>query len=426
MRVAVIGGGYAGLTAAVTLAGRGIPVTLYEAARQLGGRARGIAYRGTILDNGQHILLGAYHETLRLLEQVGGSPAALLRLPLELAIPGRFELKAAPLPAPLHLVAGLLGARGLSFSARLRALRFMLGQHQRRFRLAQDCALAQLLRQHRQDGDSFRFLWEPLCLAALNTPPEGASAQVFLNVLRDSLGAQRSASDLLLPRTDFSSLFPDRAASYLEQHGAKLQLAQPVRGIQPGPDGFLLKAGSQAAHFSHVVCAVAPHALPRLAAGLPQLAQAVGKVAAFDYQPIYTLYLQYPDNVRLPRPMLGMTGGLAQWVFDRGRTHHQHDLLAAVISAVGPHQQLPHDALAQRIHGELEARFGLPQPLWHKVIAEKRATFSCTPGLARPPQATPLRNVYLAGDYTAGDYPATLEAAVRSGVKCAQLILENP
>jgi predicted NAD/FAD-dependent oxidoreductase len=153
------------------------------------------------------------------------------------------------------------------------------------------------------------------------------------------------------------------------------------------------------------------------------MAPAVKMLSSFDYQPIATIYLQYPHDTCLPGPMLGLTGGFSQWVFDGGLTHGTLGLLAVIISAEGEHQDWPAEQLAGKVHEELRQVFSLPSPLWHKVIVERRASFACTVGLERPEQATGLKNFYLAGDYTAGDYPATIEGAVRSGVKCAELIL---
>ncbi len=124
--------------------------------------------------------------------------------------------------------------------------------------------------------------------------------------------------------------------------------------------------------------------------------------------------------------MLGLTHGLIHWVFDRETLCGQRGLVGAVISAAGEHQDLTQDELGLRVHRELQQHVGdLPDPLWTRVIAEKRATFACTPGVRRPPQVTPLTNFYLAGDYTASDYPATLESAVRSGITCARHILQQ-
>ncbi|PWB48890.1 MAG: desaturase [Nitrosomonadales bacterium] len=421
-RVAIIGGGYAGLAAAVTLAQQNIPVTLFEAGKTLGGRARGMSYRGVSMDNGQHILLGAYRETLRLMALAGTRHDAVLRLPLALSIPGHFALKTPALPAPLHLVSGLLLARGLPLGERLAAIRFAVSLRLKNFRLPQDTSVASLLALYHQEGEIGRLLWEPLCLAALNTPIEQASAQVFLNVLRDSFSRARSDSDVVLPRADLSALFPLAAGEFICKHGGRVLTGSRIRSIERDDENFILGREGGTENFSHVICATAPQHALTLLSGLPETAPAIKMLNGFAYQPIATIYLQYPHDTRLPAPMLGLTGGFAQWVFDRGHTHGTPGLLAVVISAEGEHQDWPAEQLAGKIHLELQRAFALPPPLWHKAIIERRATFACTVGLKRPPQATGLKNFYLAGDYTAGDYPATIEGAVRSGAKAAALI----
>jgi squalene-associated FAD-dependent desaturase len=424
-RVAVIGAGWAGLAAAAALAKQDIAVSVFETAQTLGGRARAVEWQGQRLDNGQHILLGAYGETLRLMRLVGvDMDHTLLRLPLRLLFPGQFDLAAPRLPAPLHLLAGLLLTEGLSWAERRAALTFMIRLRWSNFSLPQDISVLALLQQHRQPHHVVRFLWEPLCLAALNTPLPEASAQSFLNVLRDAFGRRRADSDLLLPRTDLSALFPDRAAGYIRNHGGEVITGTTVDSVSAAPDGFQLDFSGNSATFSHVVCAVPPHRLAALLGNLPELNEAAAAAANLGYQPIYTVWLQYPQPLALPFPMLGLTDGPGQWVLDRDRLCGQSGLLAVVVSAAGPHQAMPQEELAETVHRQLaQLIHDLPTPTWHKVIAEKRATFACTPDCKRPDQRTPLKNFYLAGDYTAGDYPATLEGAVRSGVQCAQLVL---
>jgi squalene-associated FAD-dependent desaturase len=407
VRVAVIGAGWAGLACAVELADAGMEVEVFEASRTLGGRARTVLLDGMTADNGAHILVGAYRETLRLMEKVGADRTALRRQPLHLEFPGHVKVAARNFPAPLHLGWALLTAQGLSFREKLAAIRFMRAQQARRFRLAADLSAADLLAAHRQPERVRRFLWEPLCLAALNTPVATASAQVFLNVLRDSLAADRAASDLLLPATDFSSLFPEPAARFVEAHGGHVHRSTRI--------GALAELG----RFDDTVIAVAPYHLSAL---VPEIAEQY----PFAWQPIATCYLAYPGATLLPFPMIGLDNGHAQWVFDRGALCGQPGILAAVISGTGPWQALDHDALAAAIHAQIAVLLpGLRPPLKHWVIEEKRATFACTPGLARPPTRTALPNVWLAGDYVAGDYPASLEGAVRSGVAAAQAILRR-
>lgn len=426
LTIVVIGGGYAGLAAAVELSKAGVPVTLYESAKILGGRARRVEYRDTLLDNGQHLLLGAYRELLRLMRLVGVEEHALLRSPLKLEIPGKFQLAAPHLPAPLHLVFALLSAQGLSYAERLAAARFMVALKLSSFRLDTDISVTTLLAHYGQTPALRRYLWEPLVSAALNTPPDTASAQVFLNVLRDSFDRRRADSDMLMPRVDGTALFPEPAARYVAKHSGNVRLSAPVRGISRTANGFAISLDDRTETASHVVCAVPPQRLNGLTGELPELAEIRGMVKQFTYQPIYSLYLRFPAHVALPSPLLGLSGGHAQWVFDLGQLGRERGLLGVVISAAGPHEALSREELAQAIHRELCEAFGaLPEPLWVETIAEKRATFACTPGLARPPQITPLPGFLLAGDYTAGDYPATLEGAVRSGVTAARAILSR-
>ncbi|MEA3158305.1 MAG: hydroxysqualene dehydroxylase [Betaproteobacteria bacterium] len=426
MNVAVIGGGYAGFAAAVTLADAGVAVTVYEAARELGGRARRVLVNGVALDNGLHILIGAYRETLRLVREVHATPSeALTRLPLDWQVHQRFRLKAAPLPAPLHLAFGVFMARGASWRERLAAARFVCAMRAQHFRLLEDISVSALLAAHGQGPAFQRYFWEPLCLAALNTPPAIASAQVFLNVLRDGALAHRSAGDMLLARGDLSTLFPEPAANHVRTHGGRVELGSRVEGLVHTGEAVGVKTQRDTRWYTQVICAVSPYSAAALIAALPGLKDIAATLDQLRYQPIYSVYLQLTKSVRLPAPMLGLTG-LAQWVFDREALCGQRGLLAAVISGKGAHQGMTQEELARKVYGELDAEFGpLPPLAWHRVIAEKRATFECAVGVKRPSTRTPLAHVHLAGDYTASDYPATLEAAVRSGMAAAAQVLES-
>jgi len=414
-RVAVIGAGWAGMAAAVTLAERGVPVTVFEASRHLGGRARRVSVDGVDLDNGQHILIGAYRETLRIMRLVGADPdVLLLRLPLELRYADGFHLRAPRLPYPLNLAVALLGAKGLGRGDAFAAMRFMAWLRWHGFRIEPDRSVAQLLDDHGQSGALRTHLWEPLCVSALNTPVAAASAQVFANVLRDGLTGSRAASDLLIARTDLGKIFPEPAAEYVRSRGGSIELGTPVRRIERVHGGFRL---NEAQAFSGVIVACGPHHVGPILVQLPELADALAAIGAFEYEPIVTCYLQYPESVSLPSPMLGFNGGVLQWVFDRGKLKGPQGLFAAVISAAGAHLELENEALAARIDTELRAALRtLPAPRWSQVITEKRATFSCSPGLTRPEGTTPISGLSLAGDYIASEYPGTLEAAVRSGV----------
>ncbi len=429
--VIIIGGGWAGLAAAVELAAAAVPVHLLEAAPQLGGRARSIQAHAMELDNGQHLLLGAYRETLRLLRRVGVHEREVLaRTPLHLAVhrpQGMVELAAPPLPAPLHLLWALWRGRGLSHEERRAALRFCLSAYRSRFTVTPDISVAQLLAA--QPNSLIEVLWEPLCLATLNTPLRDASAALFLAVLRDAFSRRRRDSDLLYPITPLGAVLPAPARRYIERHGGVVETRRRVRALTlaaaavtgVATDGGTLSSG-------HVVVATAPRHARHLLAAHPPLHTANAQLAQLDDEPIVTLYLRYPPDTTLERTMVGMSGTLTQWLFDRGRLCGAKGLMAAVISGPGAHSAMSNERLAAAVAGEVADRYPhWPAPLETLVIRERRATFRSSVGVGawRPNHATAVAGLWLAGDYTDTGYPATLEGAVRSGVQCARRIIRQ-
>lgn len=425
MKIAIIGGGWAGLAAAVELSSAGHPPTVYEAGRTLGGRARSVDLGQHQLDNGQHLLIGAYHETLRLMRQVGADPGQLLRrTPLSLVFPGQFALSLPAWPAPWHLAAGLLGARGLTLAERWQATRFMQALKSSAFRLVTDCSVTELLDAHGQSGNLRRYLWEPLCLAALNTPPQSASAQIFANTLRDSLGGKRHDTDLLLPLAPLGRLFPEPAAAYITAHGGSIVLGERIGRFEA--ESTTAQAGWKIGNtcYSHIIIAVAPQHAARLLVPHHALDPVVQILADTEYEPIITAYLGYPDGTQLPQAMLGLSNGTGQWLFDRGQLDGAKGVISAVLSGPGPWEREDDASLVAALHQEL-ARIipELPPPHWQQVIRERRATFSCRPGMLRPNAQTNCPGLWLAGDYVYSGYPATLEAAMRSGVAAARGLL---
>ena len=401
MKVAVVGAGWAGLAAAVDLTRRGAAVTLYEAGRVAGGRGRSVTIDGRTLDNGQHLLLGAYRETLALMRSVGSDPDALFdRRPLQVVDHDGFRLALPSWPAPFNVAWGLLTAATVSLPEKLKTALWMQRVKWRGFRLTRDESVADWLDAAGQTGVLRQKLWDPLCLAALNTPAERASAQLFANVLRDSLGSPRRAdTDLLLPRVPFGELLPEPACRWLTENGATLRFGHRVRSVADAcVDGEAYDA---------VIVAVAPQHVGAL---LPEID------ADFDYEPIATVYLQFAANTRLPFPLLHLGGNTGAWAVDRG-----NGLFGCAISGQGDWESLSDEALA----AEIETALGLGPADWRQVIREKRATFCSRPQLTRPSHITADPRLVLAGDYTWADYPATLEGAVRSGLRAAEIVLES-
>ena len=426
--IAIVGAGLAGLSAAIKLLRQGHQISIFEAAPQAGGRARGVPHGSLIIDNGQHICLGAYQATLALLHDAGLEEAQVFtRLPLALHMhDGAHRMSLITpscLPAPLHLLWGLLTARGLSLKSKGLAIRWLLSLKKQAFKLSQDTTVEVLLKQGRQTETAISMLWEPLCLAALNTPVNTASAQVFLNVLHDSFQHRRSDSDFLIANSDLSSALIAPLIASITASGGKVFLRTPVLSVSHGTTDCVLETAQGKQIFDDVILAVGPHQLKTIASDLP--------APVFDYQAITTVYLQYSSDIRLPYPVMGLCHGQAQWVFDRGRCCQQPGLLAIVISA---HRALPGDKtdLIRQCIAELNqalSGYGWQlnrPPLWTQVITEKRATFSCTPDLQRPSTTTMMPHIYLAGDYITSPYPATIEAAVRSGCAAeAQLLASD-
>jgi len=433
-RVVIIGGGWAGIAAALELSQHYIPFTLLESAPQLGGRARTVTHNGLDVDNGQHLLIGAYHEILRLLSVMGINESSVLsRESLNLLVQENGEslqLSAPPLPAPLHLLWALASAKGISRYDKWQAIRISLHLRLSGYKLAEDCSVADLLTRYNQSEELIRRFWEPLCIATLNTPLDKASAAVFLRVLQDSFTRQRTDADLLIPRVPLGTLLPDTAASFLEKrHGKEtILLRHRVSSLQIEQEGITGIGGNFGEiETSEVILAVSPQAAARLLRLQPGLKSFADQIDQLGHQPIITAYLQFPTDFRLPQPMLGLSTRLAQWLFDR-RLCDQPGLIAVVISAEGEHSRWDNSRLLERLQQELREEF----PNWPAfeqawVIREKRATFECRVGIAtlRPDNNTPIKGLWLAGDYTDTGYPATLEGAVRSGVQCARRLIEQ-
>ena len=439
-KIAVIGAGWAGCSAAVTLAAQGHQVSLIEASRTLGGRARKVAIQDYVVDNGQHILLGAYKATLEMMRKVGiDTERTLLRLPLQMCYPPGSQgmhFAAPKLPAPFHLLLALLRAKGLSREDKLSLARFSTTARWMGWQLHQDCSVSELLHRFEQTERLCKLMWIPLCVAALNTPPDRASAKIFLNVLRDSLGANRAASDMLLPRVDLSELLPEAAARYIKQRGGEIITGVSVKKLTQHEDHSWELDASNANQDNGVkwdaviIATDLDHAQRLLDNTITPNEYSAQKInTSFSYEPITTCYLQYTNKLTLPRPFFALIDDAAskhwgQFIFDRGQLQQdQKGLMAVVVSASTKAIELSHAELAQDIAQQLAKDFNNPElatPIWHQIISEKRATFSCTPGLKRPDNQTDISGLLMAGDYADCDYPATLEAAVRSGVKAAE------
>ncbi len=432
MNVGIIGGGWSGFAAAIELTRAGYQITVYEAGKVLGGRARRMAApqepnTAPTLDNGQHLLAGAYSETLRLMETVapGSSASGFLRLPLALVYPDGVSIRAPRLPAPLHLAFALLFAHGLTLSDKLSAIGFMQRLKQIDFMPKADISVAEALADQPEAVN--RYLWEPICVAALNTPIEQASFRVFARVLKDALTGKAANSDFLIPARDLSALFPEPAAAWLEKNGGKVSTRTRITALQrSGKQWEVLWDGGEALHDRIIVATAPVHAIDLLSP-LNDCQALVRQLGTLSYQPILTVYAEYPALPKFPAPLIGWVDPVPLFIFDMQASCGMANTVSVVASACGPHLEWDDARWLQEIDARMRQAFGpLPPPRLIKRITEKRATFTCAPGMFRPSLTTPCQDLFLAGDYVAGPYPATLEGAVRSGVQCAQTLLATP
>ena len=428
LRVAIVGGGWAGMAAAVAACERGHTVTVFEASRTLGGRAR--ALQGSlsdgspvVLDNGQHILIGAYTESLRLMRMVGLDPDALmLRQPLSLPFPDGTGLQtpayAAQWPAPFDAIAAIATARGWSWGDRLSLIKASLGWQLKRFACTPELTVAQLCSP--MAPRVLRELIEPLCVSALNTPADQASAQVFLKVMKDALFGVRGGSHLLLPRTDLSALFPATAGRWISERGGQVRTGHRAQDLRWQAPHWLLDGqaydrviwATSSSNAALALAEYAQHAPESIAKSMQAWAN---EASALHYEAIATVYAWAP-KARLPHAMLALRNtptAPAQFVFDRGQLSGPQGLLAFVVSASDKGREALQIAVMQQAYDQLTP-LGVPmlQPI--QTVVEKQATFACTPALTRPSMHI-APGLMAAGDYVDGPYPATLEGAVRSG-----------
>lgn len=411
-RVSIIGAGWAGLAAAIAACEAGHQVHLYEATQQLGGRARSLPHKvtGWSLDNGQHILIGAYSATLGLMRQVGLNPNdLLLRLPLNLRFPDHSGVALPPWPAPWHALWGIARAAGWSWADKWPLLQACVMWQAQSFTCPSHWTVADLTQHHGLSEHVVQGLIEPLCVSALNTPLGDASARVFLRVLHDALLGGKGSSDLLIPTVDLQQLLPSASEAWLRARGVHIHLGTRISHSDMSGQDFTPTP-------KHAVVLATPawEAARLLGPEHPKWAQ---QAQALSHLAIATVYLRChdPGFTGLGQPLLALRSNAhapAQFVFCRTQLMQQTGVLACVVSAC-THDRI---TLERLVVQQVQQQLGWSSLEVLQTVIEKRAAFACTPDLQRPPsQVAP--HLWACGDYVAGPYPATLEGAVRSGLQ---------
>ena len=442
--VVVIGAGFAGLSAAAALAERGLKVVVLEARTRLGGRATSFrdGATGELVDNGQHVLFGCYHETRRFLSRIGA--AGRLRLQPQLDVtsvdPGgrRTRLVCPPLRPPLNLLAGLLEWDALDFRDRCACFRMagplrlarreMRGVPGVRAASPGETVTGWLLR-HGQTRRLRELLWEPLALAALNQSSDVAAAPTFVRALAQISGTEPSDSGVALPARPLEEFYASPARAFIEAHGGEVRIGVTARLHADGQRVREVEAGNDRVRGPVVISAVPWFALGELFPfGPPRsLAMVCDAAAATGSSPIVTVNLWF-DRPVLDRPFLGLPGRAMQWVFDKrlvfGDAASHLSLVASGASAITGSSN---SALIKLATDEIRAALPAARDAAvtrATVVREPRATFSLAPGQpARPGTETALPGFLLAGDWIDTGLPGTIESAVVSGHLAAEAAL---
>jgi hydroxysqualene dehydroxylase len=428
--VIIVGAGWAGLSCALQLSRHDFDVTIIEASKYPGGRARSIPFGNYTVDNGQHLLLDAYVGVKTILKWLNISKSSVFeRRPLQILFksPKIFTFTVPLLPAPINFLLALMFAKGIKLKDKFFALKFFYYLKKNNFHLDQDLDILSLLLQHKQSLNLIQQFWEPLALAALSTPIAQASAKIFIKVLQDSFQSKYN-SNCLFPKQDLSNILPIPITQYLLKNHAEICYSQSAKKIIIS-NNYCLGVSTKNQNFlaSNIVLAIPPWRLAALIEPHAKLKSLHHKISQINYQPIITIYFTFPKKINLPYPMLGLLNGPGQWVFDKSISG-QPNMLSVVISGLNQYNSLSNYDLTAAVYTQLQITLpAITNFLDYRVVREKRAAFSCDTNIQqlRPSNITPIKNLYLAGDHTDTPYPATLEGAVQSGLDCADILLKS-
>ncbi|MBT6539468.1 MAG: NAD(P)-binding protein [Francisellaceae bacterium] len=431
--VTIIGAGFSGLAASVQLSLSGKKIVLLEASPTPGGRARSIPWGQHTVDNGQHLLIGAYRNVLDHLHSIDVDYNDLFkREHLNLNISNnnkhlRLCIKNSIFPIIINNLFSLASATGLSVIEKFQLLRFFGIQHLHDFRIGTDRQLHSYLKTLGQSDTLITKFWEPIALAALTTPINKASAQVFLHVLKESFANTKGYSDFLFAKTDLGNIFAYPTINWLKSNGHHVFLHHRVTSICPNSTTIKCK-NSLEIKSKQIIIATSSHSIKAFAKDLPLMDIVFDNIAQIQYEPITTVYLRFCNPVTLSQTMIGMVGSdiLGQWYFDRS-IQGDPTIIGIVLSGTGPYNSLSQEDLIARVNSEVTNFIPENKLIDTKVIKEKFAAFSATPKTQklRPSFTTEYPNIFLCGDYIKNDFPSTLEGAVMNGKAVANAIINT-
>lgn len=421
-KVIVIGGGFAGLTATAYLAKNKFNVTLLEASPKLGGRAYSLLDKetNTIIDNGQHILMGCYYDTIKFLTLIGALENFSFQKRLELNfVKEGFQilpLKSVPIFYPLNLILGLMNFDAINLTDRFRLLKVFLKLPFYSLNKFSDLNIKKWLEEENQSEAIQEAFWKILAVGALNTNLEKASAKIFIDILKQIFLNGNKSATIVLPKYGLSESYCKNAEDFILRNGGIINLSEQVEHLVISNNRIQeVKTSKQNyTDFDYVVSAIQPFALSRIFGEANVL-----NIPDFKYSSILNIHIWLKNDV-VPEGFFGLINSPLHWVFNKG-TH-----LNIVISDANELVNQSDEALIDMVKSEMQKFFLLDQGLIsnYKIIKEKRATFIPSNDVIdkRPAQKTKIQNLILAGDWVATGLPSTIESAVKSGRVAAEII----
>jgi len=434
-RVAIIGGGFGGLSAGVALSERGCEVKLLERRNHLGGRAYSFldSKTGCTVDNGQHLFMGCYSETISFLKKIGSLDRLEFqdRLRVEfLEKSGAISLDCPRLPPPFHLLAGLIRMRGLSFTDKLRTIK--AGRALRSNDDIKNCTVAQWLGDLDQSARINELFWHPLAIATLNENPDTASARMLTVVLKRAFTGSRFDSSLGMSRVGLGDLYTESARLFIESRGGEVRTNAAAAELvieNKKVTALILKTGERI-EADFFISAVPPRAF------LEMLSEEIrrgefSQLSRLDSSPIISINLWF-DRAVIERRFAGIVGARIQWLFNKDliiKEGKSSNHLALIISAARRFIDLSKDELVEMALedlGEMVIESRRAKLVHSLVVKEREATLSHTveSDRVRPDSRTSISNLFLAGDWIDTGLPATIESAVMSGHRAADLVFE--
>lgn len=419
----VVGGGFAGLSSAAFLSSNGHNVQLLEASPKLGGRAYSFLDKktNTMIDNGQHILMGCYKETINFLKLIEADKNLFYQKKLEVNfVKENYQLvplKSVPLFYPLNLLFGMLNFKAISFCDRLKLLKIFLKLPFYSSKKLNKLTVYDWLKEEKQTENAMEAFWKILAIGALNTNLKNASAKTFVDILKEIFLNGSFAATILLPKYGLTETYCVPASLFIEKNGGTVNLSSQVTKLLYN-DGRIEKVITPEKvydDFDFVISAIPHFALEKIIAD-----ESIIINPELNYSSILNIHIWLKENY-LSKSFYGLIGSPVHWIFNKGT------YLNLVISDADHLINNNDEELYELVCCELRKFVNLDEDLItaYKVIKEKRATFISSNEIMnkRPLQQTRIKNLILAGDWVDTGLPSTIESAVKSGRLAADLIL---